>query len=91
MVEVTQDVTSLRLFQVRERGKKEKVHFFTLKMQAKELRDSLIGKGQKDAYVELGPDHDNYYRNRQEVGWNRGRHPKKGHKGRSQQRSFWQK
>lgn len=78
----------LRLFQVRE---KKEIHYFTIKTQAKEKRNELLAKGQKDACVEKGPDHEKHFNNRTRVGWNKGKHPKKGHKGRSQQKSFWQK
>lgn len=85
----------LRLFQVKvdkkkKNGKiKKKVRFFTLKSQAKEVRDSLIKDGQKDAHVELGPDHEKYNPNkpqrRPSTGLNRGWHPKKG----KIKKSFW--
>ena len=83
----------MRLFQVVEEKQKKtkikkKIHFFTLKAQAKEKRDFLINSGQKNACIEKGPDHDKHIINRPEAGWNRGKHPKKGHKG---QKSFWKK
>jgi len=80
----------LRLFQVSEL-KVKSPHFFTIKVQAKEKRNELRDKGQKDAHVSYGPDHHHHANNRPEVGWNKGKHPKKGHKGKSNKESFWKK
>lgn len=78
----------LRFWQVME-GKT--AHYFLLKQQAKAIRDDLLGKGQDEAHVSKGPDHDKHFTRREPCGVNKGKHPKKGHKGKSQATSFWKK
>lgn len=65
--------------------------YFLLKQQAKEERDRRIKSGEKTAHVSKGPDHDDHYTRREPCGVNKGKHPKKGHKGRNQQKSIWGK
>ena len=57
--------------------------FYDKKKDAKRHRDKLIEKGLKGIKISLGPDHNNHPLKRRHHGWNKGLHPKKGHKGKS--------